>query len=99
MAQPLKTQQVLEDFIQGLSKPPRHVRQLGLENQLIHFRADSIEAEELLPALLGRLTEDEEIAHYALYLRRALERRSRKWTNEVDECDEFHKHRALKEGD
>lgn len=85
----------LEEIMDGVRKPPRHTQQLILEQQLIRFRPDAVEAEELLPALLGRLVENEEIAHYALYLRRALERYQQRllmdYNDDQDEAWSLHR--------
>lgn len=77
----------LEEIMAGM-KPPRPTQQLILEQRLIHFRADPIEAQELLPALLGRLVENEEVAHHALYLRRALERHQQSLPGDQGDADD-----------
>lgn len=83
----------LSALADSLSKPTRSDLQLGIEAALVRFRPDAIEAEELLPALLGWLVEDEEICLHAKYLRKALERLSRKQTVEPDEMDLSRQHR------
>lgn len=55
-------------------KPSRFDQQLALERQLVTFNADEQECSDMLGALLGEHGKDDEVAHYAGMLRKALER-------------------------
>lgn len=75
------------DLMDSIGKP-RHVRQDEIEKALVRFRPDPIEAQELLPCLLMRMIDDDEIQHYALYLRKALERYAQKRDEDDDDADD-----------